>query len=173
MQKVTDKKTDANHNNRFSGRKVHLYACASVIFFFAGVDMSNVGFNQESVNLGMICARHTTNRQCFKKVTCPFNWTGSPSWRLCIYRSKKPWFSSYFGTILFLQAWSVRACAAAARHGDLQEAAPVLRLQRHRRRRTRRRGALQGEHTPHKQTHTLTHKDTLRNSDRLHIKIHN
>ena len=28
--------------------------------------------NQKSVNLGMISARHTTNRQSFKKVTCPF-----------------------------------------------------------------------------------------------------
>ena len=29
--------------------------------------------NQKSVNLGMISARHTSNRQSFKKVTCPFN----------------------------------------------------------------------------------------------------
>ena len=28
--------------------------------------------NQKSVNLGMISARHTANRQSFKKVTCPF-----------------------------------------------------------------------------------------------------
>ena len=28
--------------------------------------------NQKSVNLGMISARHTTNSQSFKKVTCPF-----------------------------------------------------------------------------------------------------
>ena len=28
--------------------------------------------NHKSVNLGMISARHTTNRQSFKKVTCPF-----------------------------------------------------------------------------------------------------
>ena len=29
-------------------------------------------FNQKSVNIGMISARHTTNRQSFKKVTRPF-----------------------------------------------------------------------------------------------------
>ena len=29
--------------------------------------------NPKSVNLGMISARHTTNRQSSKKVTCPFN----------------------------------------------------------------------------------------------------
>ena len=28
--------------------------------------------NQKSVNLGMISARHTSNRQSSKKVTCPF-----------------------------------------------------------------------------------------------------
>ena len=29
-------------------------------------------FNQKSENLGMISARHTTKKQSFKKVTCPF-----------------------------------------------------------------------------------------------------
>ena len=35
--------------------------------------------NQKRVNLGMISARHTTNRQSFKKVTWPFNnWSDDP-----------------------------------------------------------------------------------------------
>ena len=29
--------------------------------------------HQNSVHLGMISARHSANRQSFKKVTCPFN----------------------------------------------------------------------------------------------------
>ena len=33
---------------------------------------------QKNVNLGMISARHTTNRQSFKKVTCPFNGNPAP-----------------------------------------------------------------------------------------------
>ena len=63
----------------------HLYSCASVdkstlakkglcwhrhINAFFGL---KTVVNQKNVNLGMICTRHTTNRQSFKKVTCPFN----------------------------------------------------------------------------------------------------
>ena len=39
--------------------------------------------NQKSVNLGMISARHTTNRQSFKKVTCPFK--GNPEYVINVY----------------------------------------------------------------------------------------
>merc|ERR1712105_555369 len=64
----------------------HFYSCASVdgstqakkrlrwhrhINAFFGL---KTVVDQKSVNLGMISARHTTNRQSFKKVTCPFKY---------------------------------------------------------------------------------------------------
>ena len=73
MQKVTDKKKLMRTIIIGFQAEKCIYMPVPALSFFAGVDMSNVGFNQESVNLGMICARHTNNRQCFKKVTCPFN----------------------------------------------------------------------------------------------------
>ena len=38
----------------------------------------NIDNKKKRVNLGMISARHTTNSQSFKEVTCPFNKTAKP-----------------------------------------------------------------------------------------------
>ena len=61
----------------YNQKKHHLDSCAKKrlrrhrhINAFFGLKMV---VNQKSVNLGMISARHTTNRQSLKKVTCPFN----------------------------------------------------------------------------------------------------
>ena len=45
------------------------YAVTDILNAF--FDLKTVVY-QKSKNLGMISARHTTNRQSFKKVTCPF-----------------------------------------------------------------------------------------------------
>ena len=65
-------------------KKHHLYTCARIGMstqvkkrLHKDKDMNAVlgmktDFNSKSVNLGMISAMHTTIRQSFKKVTCPF-----------------------------------------------------------------------------------------------------
>ena len=52
-------------NNSFQTEKC-IYMPVSAQFFLPAY------VNQKSVNLGIISARHTSNRQSFKKVTCPF-----------------------------------------------------------------------------------------------------
>ena len=51
--------------------------------------------NQKSVNLGMISARHTTNRHSFQKVTCPFNKIRITSWQQKAHKKVKGFFKSY------------------------------------------------------------------------------
>ena len=67
----------------------HLYSCADVGLFKASKKRQvwhryinayfglKTVFNQKGINLGMISAMHTSNRQTLKKVTCPFKGTSS------------------------------------------------------------------------------------------------
>ena len=64
----------------------HLYSCVSIDGStlakkkttlkqaYKCIFRPEMAVNQKSVNQGMISARHTTNRQSFIKVTCPFKY---------------------------------------------------------------------------------------------------
>ena len=82
----------------------HLYSCAGIdTYVFASIKrlrwhrhinaFFSLEFNQKGVNQGMISAWQTTNRQSFKKVTCPFKHSFYP------FSSRKAYLRSLVGLV--------------------------------------------------------------------------